>query len=470
MFFRLRAISIVAVIMVGILSPFAAHAQQPTEQRAVVEQQNTDSGLVQLSIPIGGKNSVSGLPEYIVTWYQYALGIVTIVGIIMLIVGGFKYLLSASIPEVSNGKKIIQDVIGGMVILFLAYVILYNINPKTVNLSLPDIRRIQSVPLVEQAAAPPPTTNICGTPDSGSSFRRPAVMAVRRAPGQPCSYDQECASDMCFMQNQTQGICSALASGQRCKCAGQCCGQMTNPAQSNIYLADTNNRGTGQALCQTGLTCSFQNSDWICVALQYSQTSGGVRTGTPRRPEAARPLCRLDADCTTAIGSGAACIYNSRQSDSLTGRTECSLGREGDQCRCSGYGCDLVAPPNVRVEGTSTPMGNNHGTRVMACQSGLECVGFVRPSGSLQDPRDVEYFCQASGAGALAGQCDFSCTNAPAERIHAGGCDSTNLANGIRQCAPVCNSQCAARASSCLYWREATAGTSRQYNLSCATP
>lgn len=224
MFFRLRAISIVAVITVGILSPFAAHAQQPTEQRAVVEQQNTDSSLVQLSIPIGGKNSVSGLPEYIVTWYQYALGIVTIVGIIMLIVGGFKYLLSASIPEVSNGKKIIQDVIGGTVILFLAYVILYNINPKTVNLSLPTITSIREVVI----------------PGSQNA-----------STGTSCSKDTDCqAGAKCLRTSLVGGLCADGRSGNICECEGQGCTVTADQAGGPV-----NNAGEGRITCQPGLQC-----------------------------------------------------------------------------------------------------------------------------------------------------------------------------------------------------------------------
>lgn len=454
---------------------FIAQAQSAGTPAPAAQQGGsvlTDSAVTRLSVPIGTKQEVRGLPDYIDTVYRYMLGIVTIVAIIMVIYGAFLFLLSnGDAKKASDGQRVIKDALGGMVVLFLAYFILYNVNPRTTRLDLL-VTPVRSIAVQEGAGAappPPPTTNRCGFPGENREFQRPPARPVRGAPGIACSYDSECESGVCFMHNQTQGKCSALAAGQRCKCVGDCCGMMTTSNQPGTYLADTNNRGAGTGVCQGGLSCGFVSGDWICGQLTPGSGSGQVRTSQPIRPEMSRPTCRVDRDCS-ALGEAAACIYNSRQSDSLNGRTECSLGREGDQCRCSGTGCDLVAPPNFRVQGANVAIGNNAGRREMPCQQGLECAPFLRPSGSLQDPRDVEYFCQRPVTNNGAGQCDFSCASAPGARIRSGSCNIEDQTIAARQCGTVCQTECRARGSTCLNWIEATNGQPRQYNLQCIAP
>lgn len=108
-------------------------------------QTPTHSTSVRLSVPIGGTSTINGgLAEYLVVIYRYLLGIVTIVAIIMVIYGGFRYLMGATTGDVKTGKTVIQDALGGMAVLFLAYFILYNVNPKTVNLKMPGLTSIQS--------------------------------------------------------------------------------------------------------------------------------------------------------------------------------------------------------------------------------------------------------------------------------------------------------------------------------------
>lgn len=449
-------------------------AQAPPANRPPPSQQGgstlTESARTRLAVPLGDKQEVQGLPDYINTVYRYMLGIVTIVAIIMVIYGAFLFLLShGDAKKASDGQRVIKDALGGMAVLFLAYFILYNVNPRTTRLDVV-VTPVRSIAVREGAAPPPPRTNNCGFPGQNAEFQRPSARTVRGVPGAACSYDSECESGTCFMHNQTQGKCSDLTAGKRCKCVGDCCGMMTTSNQPGTYLADTNNRGTGSGVCRDGLSCSFVTGDWICGSLTIGSGSGQVRTTSPVRPtQNQRPTCRVDADCSS-IGATAACIYNSRQEDSLNGRTECSLGREGDQCRCSGRGCDLVAPPNFRVSGAQVALGNNRGRKEIPCQQGLECAPFLRPSGSLQDSRDIEFFCQRPQANEGAGQCDFSCVATPNERVRSGSCNLQDPAIAARQCGAICQTECRARGSTCLNWVEATNGQPRRYNLQCLAP
>lgn len=90
---------------------------------------------VRLAIPIGGVSQVQGLPEYINVAYRYMVTVVLVVAIVMVVYGGFRYLVGASLGDIQAGKKIIQDAIVGMLIVLAAYTILSTINPATTILS-----------------------------------------------------------------------------------------------------------------------------------------------------------------------------------------------------------------------------------------------------------------------------------------------------------------------------------------------
>ncbi len=117
----------------------------------------------QLSVPIPGVTitaptqnddgtiSVPYLAQYISGVYGYLLGISTIVAIIMVVYGGFLYLLASTGIQVASGKTIIQDALIGLVVLYGSYFILWNVNPDLVNLRPIVLRTIQSVALLEAA-------------------------------------------------------------------------------------------------------------------------------------------------------------------------------------------------------------------------------------------------------------------------------------------------------------------------------
>jgi hypothetical protein len=91
---------------------------------------------VHLAIPIGGIDQVDGLPDYINLAYRYLVTVVLIVAIVMVVYGGFRYLVGASLGDIQAGKKIILDAIVGMLLVLGAYTILSTVNPATTILSL----------------------------------------------------------------------------------------------------------------------------------------------------------------------------------------------------------------------------------------------------------------------------------------------------------------------------------------------
>lgn len=95
-----------------------------------------------LGVPIPGVNFTSPkmvgeyiyvpfLGEYISGAYRYAIGIGAIIAIIMVVYGGFRYLIGSAAGDVKRGKTIIIDAIAGLIIILSAYLILHTINPDT---------------------------------------------------------------------------------------------------------------------------------------------------------------------------------------------------------------------------------------------------------------------------------------------------------------------------------------------------
>ncbi len=216
------------------------HASAQGQPQVTPVRSTANAATVQLSVPIGEVTSVSGSPEYVTVLYRYALGIVTLVAIIMVVYGGFRYLLGATTGDVKSGRKVIEDAIGGMVILFLAYIILYTVNPKTVRLSLPDIRRIQSV-----------------------GFSGPTQISQ---PGTSCTRDSECvAGSFCLRTSLVSGMCSNGQAGNICQCSGQGCNVTAEQAGG-----PTNHGGTGRVTCQSG------PQDCVEISRGYHVCNGGA--------------------------------------------------------------------------------------------------------------------------------------------------------------------------------------------------
>lgn len=85
--------------------------------------------------------------QYISAVYRYAVSIVAIVATIMVVYGGFRYLIGSTSGEVKKGKEIIMDAVAGMVLLLSAYAILATINPAVLTLTGIRTRNITNVPL-----------------------------------------------------------------------------------------------------------------------------------------------------------------------------------------------------------------------------------------------------------------------------------------------------------------------------------
>lgn len=96
--------------------------------------QNIDYTLEQ---PFGGESTITNLAQYIQLVYQFGLGIMGIIAVVLIMFGGLRWIAAAGNESViSEAKEIIVSAVTGLVIGLLSYVILLFINPQTTDLSL----------------------------------------------------------------------------------------------------------------------------------------------------------------------------------------------------------------------------------------------------------------------------------------------------------------------------------------------
>ncbi len=70
--------------------------------------------------------------QYLTGAYQLAIGAAVVLALIMIIWGGFDYMLSESITGKGEGKKKIENAVIGLLLALGSYAILYTVNPKLV--------------------------------------------------------------------------------------------------------------------------------------------------------------------------------------------------------------------------------------------------------------------------------------------------------------------------------------------------
>ncbi len=117
-----------------------------TAKAAPVAEPNVVEKPPQLNIPIptlafspitadaSGNLSIPWFAQYVSAVQRYLLGITVIAAAIMIVYGGFLYIIGSSLPKVSRGKEIIKDAIIGLILVFGAYTLLATVNPATIQL------------------------------------------------------------------------------------------------------------------------------------------------------------------------------------------------------------------------------------------------------------------------------------------------------------------------------------------------
>lgn len=93
----------------------------------------TVGGVTTCVVKVGTGNS---LGQYINTLYKLAVASASVLAVLMILVGGFKYVSSDAIGNKEEGKETIKAALGGMLLILASWVILNTINPQLVSLKI----------------------------------------------------------------------------------------------------------------------------------------------------------------------------------------------------------------------------------------------------------------------------------------------------------------------------------------------
>jgi hypothetical protein len=113
-------------------------APQPLPQTKQPPSKNITMNL-QIPIPPDFKSVIeiggNSLGEYILSLYQFFTGAIAILAVIMIMIAGYRWLLSSGSSErVSKSKDMIINAVVGLILALTSYILLYTLNPNLVKL------------------------------------------------------------------------------------------------------------------------------------------------------------------------------------------------------------------------------------------------------------------------------------------------------------------------------------------------
>jgi hypothetical protein len=92
-------------------------------------------GTYQPLVPIDGSidtATANNLPKYLEAIFKLAIGLAALFAVIMITVGGIQYMTSESIGGKEDGKERIENAVIGLLLAISSWLILYTVNPKTI--------------------------------------------------------------------------------------------------------------------------------------------------------------------------------------------------------------------------------------------------------------------------------------------------------------------------------------------------
>jgi len=109
------------------------------------------SAVTELEIKIGGKYKINNIGEYIEIVYNYALGIVGIVAVVVIMVAGVQWIVAGGNSTlISASKKRIGGAMIGLFLAYSSYFILNSINPWLVNFRLPQTWLVKEIQMMTE--------------------------------------------------------------------------------------------------------------------------------------------------------------------------------------------------------------------------------------------------------------------------------------------------------------------------------
>jgi hypothetical protein len=196
-----------AVIFCGTLLPVLTYAQSADQVEGFVPLIGIP-GLDPNGLTIGG---------YINTLYILAISVAAFLAVGMLLLAGFKYMLSDVVTQKEDAKKDIQGAIVGLLIVVGAVLILETINPQLRDLRILNLQSVNQPPLAPRANAIPDNPDNRGLDTENVEGLSEAEREVLRV---ACEEPTD---------GSTPGVYRTFGDGQ-----GRCIGNETIASEDNV--------------------------------------------------------------------------------------------------------------------------------------------------------------------------------------------------------------------------------------------
>lgn len=200
----------------------------------------------------GDEVYVPFLAEYISGVYRFLIGIILIIAIVMVVWGGFRYLLGSSVGDVSRGKEIIRDALAGMLIILGAYMILQTVNPATLNLSVLRLGFVTPQDVIlrsTQAETGDPQGSTSGSPPPDAQFENCPVNLETTPEDPPAGSDTERVREFrekigtVVSGSKTEQVISLSQAAIECGLAMGSCGRSAETIYDIAGITEHNNHG-----------------------------------------------------------------------------------------------------------------------------------------------------------------------------------------------------------------------------------
>ncbi|MFA5061767.1 MAG: pilin [Patescibacteria group bacterium] len=292
------------------------------------------AGVTYTQISIGGQGKYANLGVYLQTIYNYALGIASVLAVVMIIVAGVQWTTSGGNTEViSSSKKRIVGSVVGLFIAYMSFFILNTINPSLTALRLPQVWLIKPQSLMPEYCSAAPSSTKFGNVGTGDAN---AFKNVK--------YDISLATD------KSKLVCGskfAMENGGNTTCLGDYCpnkGELCFGNKVDNYKCEP---GVIGGKIMPSFTLSNSNSNLISSVKLYEVCTDGSIKGPAGT---ATPVKRGGGEQYLISGSIDTCGPGKTAGYFLgAGINDCLLQLTGT---CTGGGMDWFAVG--RVPGTNS--------------------------------------------------------------------------------------------------------------------
>ncbi|MEI6511343.1 MAG: pilin [Candidatus Uhrbacteria bacterium] len=181
---------------------------------------------VSIPTPNGDVTQVVNLADYLGVIYDFLMGFAMTITIVLMMIGGIRYVMGASSGDVGKAKAMIKNAVEGFVLLMFAYVILYTVNPQLLRLQVPKLPKLRAVHITagDESCEFLLGDNVVSVQGEADEYTGDGGYVVKYTGAEACGTSGEVISDPAGVAVAAGTTCDFVT----CPSAGQSCFKPTS--------------------------------------------------------------------------------------------------------------------------------------------------------------------------------------------------------------------------------------------------